>query len=128
MDVRSQGLAISEKFRAGGSTTLRGFEPNAVHPENGVVGTLFGGDSTFIINEELRFKIYKFIHGAVFYDGGNVYNLITDFDPTNLRNSLGLGFRLGAAGFILRFDLGFNVKPREFEPHAVFHFAVGEAF
>lgn len=129
LNARSDNLAVSEKFRSGGSTTMRGFELNAVHPEDtGNEGIFFGGDSVFIINEEMRFPIYKFIHGGIFYDGGNVYTLASDFDPTNIRNSAGFGIRLGSGGFLLRLDLGFNLQPREFESHTVFHFAIGQAF
>lgn len=128
LNVRSQNLAISEKFRSGGSTTLRGFELNAIHPNTGAVGALFGGDSVLIFNEELRFQLHKYIQGAIFYDGGNVYTRVSDFDPTDIRNSAGFGFRLGTGGFLFRLDLGFNLQPEEFESHSVFHFAIGQAF
>lgn len=128
LSIRNNILSIGEKFRAGGSSTLRGFDQNAVVPGDDVISIFFGGDSVFIINEELRFPIYKWFSGAVFYDGGNVYQHSTDFDITNLRNSAGFGIRVGAAGLLFRFDLGFNLQPRNAEPHAVFHFGIGQAF
>lgn len=125
---RSDVFSLGEKFRSGGSTTLRGFKLNEVHPATGLLGALFGGDSVFLLNEELRFPIYKWFTGAAFYDGGNVYETVQDFDPTNLRNSAGFGFRVGGGGFLLRFDLGFNLDPQPSEAHSVFYFAIGQAF
>lgn len=128
LHARSDIFTLGEKFRSGGSTTLRGFDLNEVHPATGLLGVLFGGDSVFLINEEIRFPIYKWLRGAAFYDGGNVYETVQDFDPTNLRNSAGFGFRLGGGGFLLRFDLGFNLDPQPSESHSVFYFAIGQAF
>jgi outer membrane protein assembly complex protein YaeT len=132
--IRSSVLTFNEKFRAGGSSTMRGFGQNQVVPElTGVplddfVSIFFGGDSVFILNEELRFPIYKWLTGAVFYDGGNVYRLATDFDPMDLRHSAGFGIRAGSGGFLLRLDLGFNLRPQYDESHSVFHFAIGQTF
>jgi outer membrane protein assembly complex protein YaeT len=128
LKLRSNILTISQKFRTGGSTTLRGFDHNTVIPGNDAISIFFGGDSVFIFNQEIRFPIYKWISGAVFYDAGNVYFNVSDFDPTDLRHSPGFGFRLGAGGFVLRFDLGFNLDPEEGESDNVFHFGIGQAF
>ena len=125
---RSNVLTVSEKFRTGGSTTLRGFGLNTVVPGDDPVSIFFGGNSVFILNLEMRYPIYKWLSGAVFYDGGNVYLTASDFNPSDLRNSVGFGFRAGASGFLVRFDLGFNVDPQEEEPHTVFHFGIGQAF
>ncbi|HET6268123.1 MAG TPA: translocation/assembly module TamB domain-containing protein, partial [Acidobacteriota bacterium] len=128
LKINSGILSIGEKFRAGGSTTIRGFEQDSVFPNTSVVGVLFGGDSVLILNQEIRFPIFKYVSGAVFYDGGNIYTLASDFDPSNIRNSAGFGVRFGAGGFLLRFDLGYNLQPKEFEPVRVFHFGIGQAF
>ena len=128
LKLRSNILTIEEKFRTGGSTSLRGFEHNTVVPGDDLISIFFGGDSVFILNEEIRFPIYKWFSGAVFYDGGNVYLKASDFDPTNLRHSAGFGFRAGAGGFVLRFDFGFNLDPEDDESQTVFHFGIGQAF
>jgi outer membrane protein insertion porin family len=128
LGIRSNILTISEKFRTGGSTTVRGFEQNTVVPDEDLVSIFFGGDSVLILNQEIRFPIYKWFTGAVFLDAGNVYLNASDFDPTDLRYSSGFGIRAGAAGFILRLDFGFNLSPEEDESRTVFHFGIGQAF
>ncbi len=126
--IRSNILSVSEKFRTGGSASIRGFEHNTVIPGDDVISVFFGGDSVLILNEELRFPIYKLVSGATFVDIGNVYRTVSDFDPTDLRYSAGFGMRIGKGSFVLRFDLGFNLDPEEDESRAVFHFGIGQAF
>jgi outer membrane protein assembly factor BamA len=128
LKIRSNILTIGEKFRTGGSTTLRGFVHNTVVPGDDPISIFFGGDSVFILNEEIRFPVYKWLTGALFYDAGNVYFRASDFDPTDLRHSAGFGFRVGGGGFVLRFDLGFNLNPEDDEDQSVFHFGIGQAF
>lgn len=128
LSIRSNVLTFAEKFRTGGSTTMRGFVYNTVVPGDDAISIFFGGDSVLILNEEFRFPIHKWISGATFMDIGNVYRNVSDFDPTNLRYSAGLGMRIGTGSFLLRFDLGFNLDPEEDESRAVFHFGIGQAF
>jgi outer membrane protein assembly complex protein YaeT len=128
LSIRSNVLTFAEKFRTGGSTTMRGFVYNTVVPGEDALSIFFGGDSVLILNEELRFPIHKWFSGATFVDIGNVYRNISDFNPTDLRYSAGLGMRIGTGSFLLRFDLGFNLDPEEDESRAVFHFGIGQAF
>jgi len=89
-------LPISERFFAGGSTTLRGFEFESAGPRvaivpegefrdsNGNVVTLspftvpFGGNALVVTNIEGRIPLTKLIRFVPFYDGGNVYRKVGD--------------------------------------------------
>jgi outer membrane protein assembly factor BamA len=51
-----------------------------------------------------------------------------DFNPLKLRHSAGFGLRLNTPAEIGRFDIGFNLGPKEDEKRTVFHFALGHAF
>ena len=128
LKIRSNILTVGEKFRTGGSASLRGFEHNTVVPGDDVISIFFGGDSVFIWNEEIRFPIYKWLSGATFFDAGNVYLRASDFDPADLRYSAGFGVRAGSGGFLLRFDFGFNLDRKDEESGFVFHFGIGQAF
>jgi outer membrane protein insertion porin family len=84
-------LPISERFFAGGSTTLRGFDFESAGPRVVILpqGTFrdnqgnpvflnpftvpFGGNAMAILNLEARVPISKSIRFVPFYDGGNVF-------------------------------------------------------
>ena len=95
-------LPISERFFAGGSYTLRGFDfeeagPRVVeipqgtfHDSNGNPITLspftvpFGGNALAVVNIEGRIPLSKSLRAVPFYDGGNVYTHVKDiFNPPN---------------------------------------------
>ena len=118
---------LTERFLAGGSFTIRGFEKDQVGPKD-LRGNPLGGEAVFIINQELRFPVYKWIGGAVFYDAGNVYADIGDFNPLRLRHSVGVGLRVNSPFGVARIDLGFNLGRRADEPQTVLHFGLGQAF
>jgi outer membrane protein insertion porin family len=96
-------LPISERFFAGGSTTLRGFEFESAGPRVVVVpqGTFrrsngdpitltpftipFGGNALAIVNLEARIPIAKNFRAVPFYDGGNVFRRVKDiFNPPDV--------------------------------------------
>ena len=122
-------LLTPERFFAGGGDTIRGFRFEEVGPRDEIFNEPLGGEAVLILNEEMRFPIYKWFQGVVFYDLGNVYNEIPDFSFSDLRHSTGFGLRLALPyGVLARFDLGFNLDPLEDEPRTVFHFGFGQAF
>jgi outer membrane protein assembly factor BamA len=122
-------VPISERFFSGGADSLRGFPLNGAGPQ--VLATLctaannpatctakitapFGGHQLFIFNSEGRFPlpIYKGLGGAVFYDGGNVYNTIgfAHF-LSDYSNTVGLGLRYQTPVGPIRIDVGHNLNP-----------------
>jgi len=120
-------VPTSERFYAGGSTTMRGFEQNAVGPV-GVNNVPAGGSAVFILNNELRMPVMRIIDGVVFLDVGNVYPTIKDFSFTDLRESAGVGLRLRTPWVLLRADYGFVLDPRPGEKRSRFYFSIGQAF
>ena len=111
--LRSTKEIVSpERFRTGGSTTIRGYKNWSVGPEDDPEG-----DVLFLVNAELRFPIYEFgrapykFGGAFFYDTGNVWDKINISDIPDLRlsSSFGFGFRLNTPIGPIRLDYGFPV-------------------
>jgi len=108
--LRSTKEIVSpERFRTGGSTTIRGYSDWSIGPTD-------GGDVLFLFNAELRFPIHEFertpiykFGGAFFYDTGNVWDKIKIADIPNLRlsSSFGFGFRLNTPIGPIRLDYGF---------------------
>ncbi|MCO6510440.1 MAG: BamA/TamA family outer membrane protein [Aridibacter famidurans] len=95
-------LPISERFFAGGSTTIRGFDFEAAGPRVVVVpeGTFrndqgeeitldpftipFGGNALAIVNLEARIPFTDSLRVVPFYDGGNVFRKPSEiFNPAD---------------------------------------------
>ena len=121
-------LPISERFFAGGSTTLRGFEFEQAGPRVVVVpqGTFrnssgkqvflnpftipFGGNALALVNLEARIPLSNSIRAVPFYDGGNIFRRVSDiFNPPEVAANDVFGRNLRAV-WSHTFGLGFRVK------------------
>ena len=102
-------LPITERYFAGGSTTLRGFGVDDAGP-------LGGGQLLTIGNVEYRVPLKSFsfgdLGGAIFYDTGNVFERPRDFSLWDFTHSAGLGIRFLTPLGPVRFDTGFNLRPK----------------
>lgn len=127
-DAFDQILIPSERFYAGGGNSIRGFKLDMVGPYDPYLEKAEGGEALFIMNQELRFPIYKWIRGVAFYDMGNVYKNLSDFNPFDARYSIGFGIRLDTPISIIRLDYGINLFPRLDEPRGILFFSLGQAF
>ncbi|MGD2245174.1 MAG: translocation/assembly module TamB domain-containing protein [Candidatus Aminicenantes bacterium] len=123
-----QELALSQRFFAGGGTTIRGFKKNEVGSRDPSSGLAQGGDAVFIMNHELRFPFAKKWSGAVFLDMGNVYSRLNDFNPFDLREAAGFGIRFHTRFFLVRFDWGFKLDRLPGESLSRIFFSLGQAF
>ena len=125
--LRGQELPLSERFFAGGSTTLRGFAQNAVGPI-GADGIPLGGEAMLIVNNEVRAPLFGMVDGVVFLDVGNVFLNVSDFSLTRLRKSGGVGVRLRIPWFLVRLDYGIPFDRRPGEARSRLFFSIGQAF
>ena len=121
-------LIPSKRFYAGGGTSIRGFKLDAVGPIDLWTGLPEGGEAVLVVNQELRFPVYKIVRGVAFFDAGNVYYQLRDFNPVKLRTGAGLGLRIESPLGLLRIDYGFNLKPRPGESKTAIFFSIGQAF
>ena len=120
-------LPTSERFFAGGSTTLRGSEQNAIGPI-GLEGLPAGGAAMLVLNNEVRFPLISIVDGVLFSDIGNVYSRMSDFSLSDLRKTAGAGIRLRTPWFLVRGDYGVLMNRRAGEPRGRFYFSIGQAF
>jgi len=132
--ITLEDLPASERFFAGGDSTIRGFALDSVGAPNTITPTGFprGGNAILLLNAELRVPVWGDLGGAVFADGGNVFERTTQLDLGELRGSVGFGVRYRSPIGPVRLDLGFKldrrtVGTRREGPRGI-HFSIGHAF
>jgi outer membrane protein assembly complex protein YaeT len=133
--VQRFSIPASERFFAGGDTTVRGFTLDRLGDARTITqfGFPLGGNGTVILNGELRTAIVGQLQGHVFIDGGNVYPLATDIDLKEIRGAVGFGALYKTPVGPVRVDFGFKLDRRELVPgtlerRMVFHVSLGQAF
>jgi outer membrane protein insertion porin family len=130
-----QDLPASERFFAGGESTVRGFSLDRLGNAETISETGFprGGNGLVVLNAELRVALFGPFQGVGFLDAGNVFPSASDLDLSDLRTAAGFGVRYRSPFGPIRVDVGFNLDRRELVPGTleqayVFHISLGQAF
>ena len=128
-------VPIFERFFAGGSDTIRGFQERRVGPRDPRSNDPIGGEVLLIGTLEEVLTIAKdergkpILKGSVFYDVGNVWRRVDDF-ASSVEAGTGVGARVNTPIGPIRVDVGFPLtslgdnkkrKPR-------LHFNVSRSF
>jgi outer membrane protein insertion porin family len=120
-------LPIYEKFFAGGTDTIRGYNERTVGPTA-------GGDALFVSNTELKHTIVGPLKGVLFFDAGNAWTSVWSLDESQVQFGAGLGVRLTIPGTIMaiRLDYGWpidsSLPATSAPPGGVLHFNLGNLF
>ena len=96
-------LAYTDRFRAGGGTSVRGYGEESLGPRD-FNGLPSGGDRLLILNQEMRFPMYRWANGVAFVDAGNIFAKGEDWN--GLKMGYGFGLRFDTPVGLLRGDLG----------------------
>ena len=127
-------LPISERFFAGGDTTVRGFALDALGRPDTISADGFpnGGNGLVIFNAELRVPVWSALGAVSFLDTGNVFARATDINLGDLRSSVGVGVRFKSPVGPIRIDVGFKLHREEIagvlEGRSALHISFGQAF
>jgi outer membrane protein insertion porin family len=115
---------ITERYFAGGSTTLRGFGLDEA-------GVSAGGNAMTILNLEYRFPIpfpISGLGGALFYDTGTVFSEMSDFTFGDFTHTAGFGLRYQTPLGPVRVDFGFNMNRQPGDANNKVFFTLGHTF
>ncbi|MDY7228475.1 POTRA domain-containing protein [Hyalangium rubrum] len=147
----------SKLFYLGGSSSLRGFREDGVLPEDqredvrqqlidcraiidpsgcpealeavlsGQAPISQGGELFTLGKLELRLPAVSSVDLGLFFEAGNLWVDRTNFDPSALRYTAGVGLRYVTPVGPLAFDVGVNLDRDEAinEPTSQFHFSIG---
>ena len=114
---RSKYVPLQDRFFAGGTTTVRGYDNRDIGPkETGLFGLgereAVGGELRLVENLELKYKLTNQLRLYAFVDAGGVWREAGDFSLGDMKYGAGLGFgidvpRIGP----IRLDYGIPLNP-----------------
>jgi outer membrane protein assembly factor BamA len=130
-----RALPASERFFAGGDTTVRGFALDQLGTPETIdsFGFPIGGNAVVIFNAELRVPVRGGLGVVGFFDTGNVFGRTSGIDLTELRSAVGFGVRYRSPVGPIRVDVGFKTDRRDLVPGrreapSALHISLGQAF
>lgn len=135
-------LPETERYMAGGDTTVRGVEEDRLHTEvirselpplglEQVKVIPAGGNIRFIHNLDVQFQLWRIggmpLASALFLDTGVVMNSFADFQPAKLRHSVGIAFlRFLTPIITASLEYAIPIDPQTGDdPTGRFHFNLG---
>ncbi len=110
---RSDEVPPEERFYLGGtgSDGIRGYSDRSIGPTD-------GGHREIIFSAEYAFPLAgDEIIGLFFFDAGDSYDAIDEFNFWNLKKGGGLGLRLRSPLGLIGFDYAYNFDRDDWEPH-----------
>jgi outer membrane protein assembly complex protein YaeT len=122
-----QDLIPSERFYAGGATSVRGFAEQGLGPAD-FFGDPVGGNGLVVLNQEARIRLHRWVKAVGFLDAGNVFSRVRDISFTDLQAGTGVGVRVVSPFAVLRFDLGIPLTSRPTQPASRWYFGIGQTF
>jgi outer membrane protein insertion porin family len=132
--ITIEDIPASERFFAGGDTSIRGFALDTVGSASTITATGFprGGNAVLLMNAEARIPLFGDMGAVVFIDGGNVFERASQLDLGDLRGAVGAGARYRSPIGPIRFDIGYKLDRRtigtRLESAWAYHFSIGHAF
>ena len=154
----SDQLPFEKRYFAGGANSVRGWSVRSLGPgsyngkDKGINFLNQSGDIKLDLNLEYRAKLFWKFSGALFVDAGNIWTIRAYKDQPGgefrfstfaeqIAASYGIGLRMDANFFIVRFDAGmkaidpahtgrdhYPITHHDYDRDFAFHFAVGMPF
>ena len=122
-----QELIPSERFFAGGGNTVRGYPQDGLGPVD-FVGASTGGEAFVVLNQEIRFPLWRLLGGVGFLDVGNVFPSVGEVSFRDLRVSTGVGLRADTPVGLVRADYGLPLSRDRNDAMGRWFFSIGQTF
>ncbi len=131
----NRNLPFFDRFTPGGvdwwDGQVRGYPDASLGPRINNIN--MGGRAMMVLNLEYRFPLVnQQFYGLIFADAGNSWDKATQLNPTNLRRSTGVGFRVMVPMMgMIGFDFGYGFDRRKVDgerPGWITHFQFGPRF
>ena len=140
---------IFERFFAGGSRSLRGYDYRDVGPRSverrifwepisdwlplqipvlKEVDNVVGGNLRILGNLELRHPFTRKFTGYVFLDGGTVSEDVSDFDTDDMRYGAGIGISFLSPIGPIRLEYGVPLNADKYQDNGQFYFTTAYEF
>jgi outer membrane protein insertion porin family len=123
----TSALPVTERFFAGGATTIRGYPRDRVGPTDSQ-GNPTGGNAQIILNTEWRVPVWKWLSIAGFVDTGTVVPDVSDLGSAKFSTGVGGGIRLRTPVGPIRFDAGYALNPIPGQDRWQFYLTIGNPF
>jgi len=130
----SDVIPLSDRYFAGGTTTVRGYKSRDIGPKRPRYGFIgddesVGGELRLVNNLEIKYKVNKFFRLYGFVDGGGVWLEPSDFGFGDVKYGagVGIGFDIPRMGPV-RLDYGVPLNGDEDQGSGRFHLQGGFRF
>lgn len=122
-----------ERYYAGGTRSVRGYDGSSLGPRDPVTDDPVGGDVKIVANAELILpspfdEENKSTRLALFLDGGYVYPSADEIDLGEMRYSAGVGLLWITPVGAMRFSYAFPINDQEGDETQNFQFSLGSPF
>lgn len=126
----SNAVPIFERYFAGGSQSIRGYNERKVGPVDANTEDPIGGEALVLGSIEYTVPIIEILKAAVFFDTGNVWSSADDYGSGGIKSGTGIGLRIKTPIGPINLDYGFplNKEVGEDKKSGKFYFSVSRGF
>ena len=127
-----EDLPIYEKYTAGGVRSVRGYEFNSLGPRDSE-NDAEGGNLQVIGTAEILFPLEALVSAdtfrlGVYFDIGNVFAEVDDYETSELRQSVGLSAKWFSVIGPIEFSYAFPLNDESGDDPQPFQFSLGAQF
>lgn len=123
-------IPYEKRFFLGGNASIRGWDHQQLGPKVLYDGESIpaGGNFRYFTNFEIRFPIYSYLGGEVFFDVGNIWSKLEDIDFSEFHAAYGFGLTVETPIGPARIDYGIPLTREDGSKSGQIHIAIAYAF